>query len=198
MRFRTHDPRRRMLAISSRNSKENAGKLGPHMSRVPIVREVAWLAVLPQLAILASFIGIAAVVREGYDDRALMFGAAAYLVLSFVLRRTVSRHHRIGVRMMRSQDFEAAIPHFAKSADFFARHRRIDRLRAFTLLSASRMSYREMAMCNIAFGLSQLGRGSEAKIAYQNVLREYPDNSLANAAIRMITAAESAGATGAG
>jgi hypothetical protein len=127
-----------------------------------------------------------------------MLGAAAYLVLSFILRQTLSRHHRIGVRLMRLQRFEAAIPHFARSAEFFARHPGIDRFRAFTLLSASRMSYREMAMCNIAFGLSQLGRGSEAKIAYANVLNEYPDNSLATAAMRMIVAAESSRATGAG
>ena len=168
------------------------------MSRVPVIREVAWLAVVPQLVILAAFITIAAVLRRGYDDRALIFGASTYLVLSFILRNIVSRHHRLGVRLIRAQRFEAAILHFAKSVDFFARHRWIDQFRAVTLLSASRMSYREMAMCNIAFGLSQLGRGSEAKTVYQNVLREYPDNSLANAAMRMITAAESSSGAGAG
>lgn len=68
----------------------------------------------------------------------------------------------------------------------------IDKLRAFTLLSAARMSYREMGLCNIAFGLSQLGRGADAKAAYQRVLRDYPDNSLANAALAMIVSAEKA------
>ena len=160
------------------------------MSRIPVVREIAWLGVVPQLALLAAFIAIAAVV--GGRDDALLFGAGFYVLLSFALRFTVSRQHRIGVRLMRSQKFEAAIPHFTKSAEFFREHPWVDRFRALTLLSASRMTYREMALCNIAFALSQLGRGAEAKAAYESVLSEYPDNSLANAAIRMIRAAESA------
>ena len=168
------------------------------MTRVPIIREVAWLAVIPQLGILAAFIAGAAAVRGGYDDHAVLVGAGAYVALSFTLRHTLSRQHRIGVRLMRAQRFEDAMPHFARSAEYFERHQWLDKFRAFTLLSAARMSYREMALCNIAFGLSQLGRGAEAKSAYEYVLREYPDNPLANAAIRMIRATESSGAPRAG
>jgi tetratricopeptide (TPR) repeat protein len=160
--------------------------------RVPIVREVSWLAVLPQLLILASFIAIAALLGGGYDDRTLIFGAGTYLGLSFVLRHTVTRQHRIGIRLMKARKFEEALPHFELSAEYFGRHALIDKLRAFTLLSAARMSFREMALCNVAFGLSQLGRGAEAKAAYKRVLREYPDNPLASAALNMIVAAESA------
>ena len=120
------------------------------------------------------------------------------MVLSFVLRYTITLQHRRGVRLMKAQRFEDALPHFEISAEYFGRNRWVDQLRAFTLLSAARMSYREMALCNIAFGLSQLGRGVEAKEAYERVLREYPDNSLAVAALRMILAAESAAASRAG
>jgi len=168
------------------------------MTRVPIVREVAWLAVLPQLVILGVFIAIAAALRGGYDDHALISGAGAYLALSFVLRYTVTRQHRIGMRLMKAHRFEDAALHFERSAEYFGRHPLLDKLRAFTLLSAARMSYREMALCNIAFALSQLGRGAEAKSAYERVLREYPDNSLANAAMRLILSAESAAASRAG
>jgi tetratricopeptide (TPR) repeat protein len=168
------------------------------MTRVPIVREVAWFAVLPQLAVIFACMALVAAARGGYDDRVPLFGAGGYCALSLVLRYTISREHRIGVRLMRAQRFEDALPHFEKSAAFFGRHPRVDRFRAFTLLSASRMSYREMALCNIAFGLSQMGRGSDARAAYDRVLREYPDNSLANAAMNMISAAESAGPSRAG
>lgn len=160
------------------------------MARVPVVREMAWIAVLPQLAILALFVGTATAVRGAYDGRAVMLGAGAYLALSFVLRRALASQHRIGVRLMKTLRFEEALPFFEKSADYFGRHPVVDKFRSITLLSASRMSYREMALCNIAFGLSQLGRGAEARAAYERVIREYPDNALASAALRMLSSVE--------
>jgi tetratricopeptide (TPR) repeat protein len=162
------------------------------MVKVPVVRELAWLAVLPLLAILAAFVAIAAALRGRYDGRALLFGAGAYLMLSVTLRHTLSRQHRRGVRLMQTRRFEEALSHFHASVRYFDQHPMVDKLRAITLLSAARMSYREMGLCNIAFGLSQLGRGADAKAAYQRVLREYPNNSLANAALTMIVSAEEA------
>jgi hypothetical protein len=161
------------------------------MARVPIVREIAWIAVLLQLAILALFIGVATVLRGGYDDRAVLFGGGAYVSLSFVLRSTVSRHHRAGVRLMKALRFEDALPLFERSADYFGRHPAVDKLRGITLLSASRMSYREMSLCNIAFGLAQTERRAEARAAYERVIREYTDNPVANAALRMIAPVDS-------
>lgn len=72
------------------------------MAKVPSVRDVAWLAVIPQLAILTTFIVIATVVRGRYDNPALMLGAGAYLVLSFALRHTLTRQHRIERTLLRA------------------------------------------------------------------------------------------------
>jgi hypothetical protein len=143
------------------------------------------------LLIMAAFVAVAAVVSGRYDNPALFSGVGAYLVLSVVLRYTVTREHRNGVRLMRAGRFEDAVPAFQRSVAFFERHPRIDRLRAFTALSASSMTYREMAMCNIAFALAQLRRGEAAKNAYERVLAEYPDNGMARAALNIILGTES-------
>lgn len=162
------------------------------MANVPVIRDVTNLAVLLQLAIAAVFVAIASFLRGGFDPSALMTGAAAYLAVALTLRYTVTRQHRAGFRLMKAGELERALPYFERSAAYFAAHPRIDRFRAITLLSAAQYSYREMALCNLAFGLAQLGRGAEAKAAYARVLREYPRNAIANAAMRLIVATEAA------
>lgn len=91
---------------------------------------------------------------------------------------------------MFKQHFAESIPYFQESADFFAKHPMIDRLRAVFLLSPSKFSYREMALCNIAFAHAQLGNGREAKEMYQQVLAEYPENGLASVALKLIRGLE--------
>jgi len=147
--------------------------------------------VLLQLGIAAVFVAIVSLVRGGFDETAFMMGAAAYFVVAMTLRYTVTWQHRTGFRLMKAGEFERALPYFERSAAFFSAHPQVDRFRAITLLSAAQFSYREMALCNLAFGLAQLGRGAEAKAAYERVLREYPGNPIANAAMRMILATES-------
>ncbi len=68
----------------------------------------------------------------------------------------IARAHRRGMRLYRSQQYAAAIQSFGESYDFFARHEWIDRFRAITMMSPSAISYREMALCNIAFGHRKL------------------------------------------
>ncbi|MCO5934286.1 hypothetical protein NAF17_01935 [Mucilaginibacter sp. RB4R14] len=48
------------------------------------------------------------------------------------------------------------------------------------------MTYREMGLCNIAFSLTQLGRGAEGKDVYIKVLEKYPENGAAIAALKMM------------
>ena len=57
-------------------------------------------------------------------------------------------------------------------------------------MSASAMSYREMALCNIAFCYSQIGKGMKAIEYYQRVLKEFPNSGLAQSALRMIESGE--------
>jgi len=106
--------------------------------------------------------------------------------LSLTLRRTISRHHRMGISEMRLGQFGEAIHSFQRSIDFFERHPWIDRFRWITLLSASSMTYREMGIANIAFAYSQQGDGERARAYYEMCIKEFPDNGVAISALRLM------------
>jgi tetratricopeptide (TPR) repeat protein len=162
-------------------------------SNVPVIRPVAWLALLPQMALMAALATVGWLVtgqREG-----VILGLGVYLFYSLVIGRLIiARHHRRGIRLVRQRRFAEAIPAFEQSLEFFTRHAWVDRFRSIIMLSAAGLSYREMALANIAFCYSQIGRGAEAKQYYQQTLAEYPNNGLALAALAMIQSAEQAAA----
>jgi len=58
------------------------------------------------------------------------------------------------------------------------------------MMSPSAMSFREMALINIAFAHSQIDNGEKAKHYYQRALDEFPNNGMAIVALRMIESAE--------
>jgi tetratricopeptide (TPR) repeat protein len=148
---------------------------------IPKVREVAWLSLVPQLAVMAVLIATAfRVVGQPY---AALVGPASYLLLSQLLRRTLAASHRRGMRELRRGNLERAIAAFQESYAFFGRHVWVDRFRYLTLLSSSAYSFREMALCNIAFLHAQLGRREEAIHWYQRALREFPACSLARTSL---------------
>ncbi|HEX3165740.1 MAG TPA: tetratricopeptide repeat protein, partial [Chitinophagaceae bacterium] len=70
--------------------------------------------------------------------------------------------------------------------DYFAKNNWVDKYRYLTLLSSSKMTYKEMGLCNIAFCYSQTGNGQKAKEYYEQALREFPENGLAIAALNML------------
>ncbi|RYZ22546.1 MAG: hypothetical protein EOO10_21625 [Chitinophagaceae bacterium] len=53
------------------------------------------------------------------------------------------------------------------------------------------MSYREMALCNVAFCYSQIGEGKMAIDWYTRTLKEFPESGLAQTALRMLYSSES-------
>jgi tetratricopeptide (TPR) repeat protein len=152
-------------------------------SSVPIIRQIAWLSVVPQIAILLLLIAIARLleVREP-----LLAGALTYLAASFILRSVIPRHHRNGIYFYKKERFAEAIPYFYKSYEFFARHPWLDRWRAVTMLSPSRMSYKEMALINVAFCLAQAGERERSIQEYRRVLAEFPGSKMAEAALRLL------------
>ncbi len=91
------------------------------------------------------------------------------------------------MKLIKRHRFTEAIPFFEKSADFFSKNGWVDKYRFLTLLSASKLSYREMGLCNIAFCYSQTGNGIRAKECYQQVLQEYPENGIATVGLNMLT-----------
>lgn len=90
------------------------------------------------------------------------YGAFTYLILSTGLRYFIPKNHREGMKFTNTNQFEKAIFEYEKSYKFFTKKKWIDKYRFITLLSSSKMGYREMALCNIAFCYSQIGNGTKA------------------------------------
>jgi len=155
-------------------------------SKTPTVRQIAWISLLPQFAFVGVFILIYYLIGTGSY---IVYGAWTYLVLSFVCRSIVLRSHRKGMSKVKKGNLAEAIPHFQRSYDFFQTHNWLDKYR-YVILSSSRISYREMALNNIAFCYSQIGQGGLAEEYYLRTLQEFPGSGLATAAIRMINSAK--------
>jgi len=154
--------------------------------RVPVVRELRWLYVLPQFAAMAVAIG-ACIVALGYPA-GLYWGASIYLAYSFGSRAILARHHKSGVRRLRRRRWAEALPCFQRSQAFFERFPWLDRYRQLFLMSPSGASYHEMALLNQAACLVRLDRGFEARQLYERVLDLYPDSPVAEAALKAMAA----------
>ncbi|MCC7520948.1 MAG: tetratricopeptide repeat protein [Flavobacteriaceae bacterium] len=152
-------------------------------SYVPIVRQIAWILLIPQLLLMGLLIYIFHLLKL---EDAFFYGAATYLVLYFRLKNLVAKDHRQGMKLVKQQKFEEAIPLFEKSVDFFTRNNWVDKYRFLTLLSSSKMTYKEMGLCNIAFCYSQTNNGQKAKEYYELTLKEFPENGIATVGLKMI------------
>lgn len=154
-------------------------------AKTPTFKQTAWISAFPQLAVMGLIFLIWWKINP---DRAVINGAITYLIISFSLRRIVARDHRKGMQFVKAQNFESAIPLFEKAYDFFNRNDWVDKYRYLTLLSSSRISYKEMALINIAFCYGQLGNGQKAKEYYERTLNEFPDSGIATASLNMLNA----------
>ena len=152
-------------------------------STVPTVRQISWTSIIPQLLL----IGLLIYIFQLFDfEDPFLAGALTYAILAFGLRNLVARAHRKGINLVKQQKFIDALPFFEKSVDYFSKNSWVDQYRFITLLSSSKLTYKEMGLCNIAFCYSQTGNGLKAKEVYEETLKEYPDNGLANAGLNML------------
>lgn len=156
-------------------------------SNVPTVRQVAWLSLIPHLLIMGILIAIFYFLNTA---EYFLYGALVYVLLAYALRNFIAKSNKRGMKLVKQRQFREAIPFFEQSVAFFTRNSWVDKYRFLTLLSSSKMSYKEMGLCNIAFCYSQTGDGQQAKRYYELVLAEFPDNGLAIAGINMMTAIE--------
>lgn len=163
------------------------------MSRTPIVKQYAWISVLPQLLVLALAIVVThQVLRSPALNTSILIGALIYLAYSFAVRNLLTKSHRKGIYLSKAGKFADAIPEFDASYEFFTSHLWVDRWRFLTMLSSSATSYREMALCNIGFCYGQIGDGRKSKEYYERALQEFPNSVLAIAALNIIQATENA------
>lgn len=157
-------------------------------SNVPIYRKIPFLFLVPQLIIISLTIYL---YHLADFTEPFILGAITYSVLALTLRNLIAKNHRKGIRLIKENKFSEAIPYFEKSVAYFSENIWVDKYRFLTLLSASGHTYKEMGLCNIAFAYSQTGNGQKAKEYYEQVLKEFPENGLAIAALNMIKSAES-------
>ena len=156
-------------------------------SKIPTVRQTNWYSIIPHIGVMWVVI----LIWQQIDSvDSFLFGAVTYLILSFSLRNLIPRDHRKGIRNNNQENFLAAIKNFEKSYVFFKKYEWIDKYRFLTLLSSSKMSYREMALANIGFCYSQIGDGIKSKAYYERTLKEFPESGLAKSALKMIESAE--------
>ena len=156
-------------------------------SKVPIVRQSNWFSVIPHLIIMGIIIFIW---FQFNPQNAFLFGAITYLLISFSMRNLIPSDHRNGIKKNKLGKFEEAILDFEKSYEFFKKYEWIDKYRFIVLLSSSNFSYREMALANIGFCYSQIGKGRKSKEYYQRTLDEFPESVLAKSALKMINSVE--------
>lgn len=152
-------------------------------SNVPVTRQISTPFIIIQLIIFGLFVGLFVLLDAAEP---IFFGLAIYITIAFGLQTLFSNTHKEGIIAVKQKKFEKALLLFEKSYTFFLEHNNIDKYRAITLFSGSKMCYKEMALCNIAFCYSQTGNGLKAKEYYEKVLENYPSNGLASAGLNMI------------
>ena len=156
-------------------------------AKPPMISPVNWLGVVFQIGLIA---GSAFTIYHIFGVRdwpvAFLISAVTQAVFSWLMRRSLTREHRTGVKLFRACAFAEAAPHFEASYAAMIARPWIDRFRWLLLGSVSAMTYREMALCNAAFCYAQAGQGEKAICLYEQTLSEYPESSLATASLRML------------
>lgn len=156
-------------------------------STVPTTRQLSFLFLVPQLIIIGLIIYL---YHLADFAEPFILGAFSYAFLALGLRNLIANKHRKGIRLVKQHKFTESIPYFEKSVSYFTKNKWVDKYRFLTLFSISKMTYKEMGLCNIAFAYSQTGNGKKAKEYYEQVLTEFPENGLAIAALNMIKSVE--------
>lgn len=144
------------------------------------VRRLSRPALLLHLAVLGGLVALTARLFPEYGALdALLVGAAPSFAWSAVARPLLTRHHRAGIRALRAGRFDAAVRDFEQSRDFFTRHPALDRFRFLILMSAGAATYRELAMCNIAYAHARAGDIAASRKACGEALAAYPGSVIA-------------------
>ncbi|MDM1140015.1 MULTISPECIES: tetratricopeptide repeat protein [unclassified Empedobacter] len=149
----------------------------------PTVRQIAWIALIPQLLFM-TFLVLMFYLFNSKEP--FMFGALTYLIISFSVRGILTKNQKKGMEYIKQGNYAEAINEFQRSFDFFQKNEWIDKYRYLTLLTASKSSYREMALNNIAFSYSQMGNGQKAREYYEKTLQLFPENGMATSAINIL------------
>ena len=149
--------------------------------------------VVPELILLALLVvGGAILTYAKQGVQSLMIGAGIFLAYSYGSKALLTQSHRQGLLLTKQGHFLDAIRAHKQSYAFFSKHLWLDRYRSLTLLTPALMSYREMALINVAYCYVQLHEEQQAKSCYERLLAEFPNNEYAAYVLKVIAAAEKA------
>lgn len=154
--------------------------------KIPVTNSISWLGLVVSLLPLSLMLAINAWLAPRWCP---FVGMGVWMASVVFLRRWLTGAHRKGIRLVKIGRFEEAIPMFAEAYASMCCRPWIDKFRWPLLGSCSRWSYREMALCNLAFCHGQAGNGQKMKECYQKALAEFPGSILATVSLRMIEAA---------
>jgi len=154
---------------------------------IPVVIQTNWIAVIPQLIFMAFLVQLFYLLKI---EEPIIWGCLTYLILSFGSRKILAKYHNQGMKLTKEKKFEEAIKYYEQSAEYFKNNGWIDKYRFIILFSASKISYREMDLNNIAFCYSQIGNGTKAKEYYEKTLSEFPESIMAKTALNFINSAQ--------
>lgn len=154
------------------------------------IRKIHWPAGILQGAALLA---VAAVAHRFFPVGGLPVVLVGYVMYSRGPRLLLTAAHRRGMRLLRAEHFEDAIAQFEQSYAFFSRHAWIDRYRALAMFSPSAISYREMALCNIAHCYDRLGNAAATEAYLRRALAEFPASGLAAQGLKELESARQAG-----
>lgn len=157
------------------------------MSRAPIVGQISWLNFTVVMVLVTA---VLLVCNRFFGQYGVFIAIGIMLFFIFFLRYTVGGEHAAAIAHVKRGEFDKAILRYENSLAFFTRHAWVDTFRAVTMLSASAMTYREMAMLGMAYCYAQIGDGKSAREYYERCLREYPHNVMAAGALRLMDAAK--------
>ncbi len=150
------------------------------LSKEPLTREVNWLFVLPQFVVIALLSVICyLVMRPDSLEPPILTACVIYLIYSYGARGLLCQAQQQGIQLANREEYQQAIAKFEQSYNFFTKYKWIDRFRAFTLMSPSAISYREMALVNIAYCYARLRNAAQAQAYYRKALAEFPNSKLA-------------------
>lgn len=94
------------------------------------------------------------------------------------------------MRLARQQAFREAIDKFQRSYGFLEKYPWLDKYRFITMLDSSARSYREMALCNIAYSYVQLDDLASALKYYEKALEEFPQSEMAQSGLEYVAQIE--------
>jgi len=117
-------------------------------SKTPTIKQISWISIILQLMTMGIIMLLWHLINP---EKAMLYGVLTYLAISLSLRNLIPRDHRNGMKKVKNENFKDAIFDFNKSYEFFDKNKWVDKYRFLTLLSSSRISYKEMALNNIAF-----------------------------------------------